>query len=60
MILATMPQENQDLLPKKYSEGKSIKEIMETTNLGSSSIKMKLMRAKNKVAKRLIVLSRNK
>ena len=55
MILATLSQEDQDLLLAKYSDGKSIKEIMDTTNLGSSAIKMKLMRAKTKVAQRLRV-----
>ena len=55
MILATLSQEDQDLLLAKYSDGKSIKEIMETTSLGSSAIKMKLMRAKNKLAERLVV-----
>ena len=55
MILATLSQEDQDLLLAKYSDGKSIKEIMNKTNLGSSAIKMKLMRAKTKVAQRLCV-----
>lgn len=55
MILATLSQEDQDLLLAKYSDGRSIKEIMETTSLGSSAIKMKLMRAKNKLAERLVV-----
>ena len=49
-ILATLSQEEQDLLLAKYGDGKSIKEIMETTRLGTSAIKMKLMRAKNKIA----------
>ncbi|MFT4535490.1 MAG: RNA polymerase sigma factor (sigma-70 family) [Saprospiraceae bacterium] len=55
MILATLSQEEQDLLLAKYRDGKSIKEIMDSTNLGSSAIKMKLMRAKTKVAERLRV-----
>jgi len=55
LILSTLPQEDQQLLLAKYSEGKSIKEIMETTNLGSSTIKMKLMRARTKVAQQLAV-----
>ena len=49
MILATLSQQDQDLLLAKYSDGKSIKEIMDETSLGSSAIKMKLMRAKAKV-----------
>lgn len=52
-VLETLSQEDQDLLLAKYSEGKSIKEIMESTNLGSSAIKMKLMRAKSKLVDKL-------
>lgn len=48
-VLATLSLEEQALLLSKYSDGKSIKEIMETTQLGSSAIKMKLMRARTKV-----------
>lgn len=55
LILTTLTPEEQSLLLAKYSDGKSIKEIMETTSLGSSAIKMKLMRAKSKLAKKLIV-----
>ena len=53
VVMATLSKEDQDLLLAKYSDGKSIKEIMEDTKLGSSSIKMKLMRARNKVAEGL-------
>ncbi len=53
LVLSTLSQEDQDLLLAKYSDGKSIKEIMESTSLGSSAIKMKLMRAKSKVIDRL-------
>ncbi|MDF1698387.1 MAG: sigma-70 family RNA polymerase sigma factor [Saprospiraceae bacterium] len=49
LILSTLSKEDQDLLLAKYSDGKSIKEIMEETSLGSSAIKMKLMRARSKV-----------
>ena len=49
MVLSTLSQEDQDLLLAKYCDGKSIKEIMNETSLGSSAIKMKLMRAKSKV-----------
>jgi RNA polymerase sigma-70 factor (ECF subfamily) len=49
LTLATLSKEDQELLLAKYSEGKSIKEIMDATNLGSSAIKMKLMRAKSKM-----------
>jgi RNA polymerase sigma-70 factor (ECF subfamily) len=49
-IMATLNDEEKLLLIQKYSEGKSIKEIMTQTSLGSSAIKMKLMRARQKVA----------
>lgn len=52
-ILTTLSKEEQDILTAKYFEGKSIKQIMETTNLGSSAIKMKLMRARTKVANQM-------
>lgn len=42
-------QEDQYLLIAKYSEGKSVKELMDHTKLGSSAIKMKLMRARQKI-----------
>lgn len=48
-VLATLTPEEQLLLLHKYANGKSIKEIMEETSLGSSAIKMKLMRARTKV-----------
>lgn len=50
IILSSLTPEDRNLLIAKYSEGKSIREIMDTTLLGSSAIKMKLMRARNKVA----------
>ena len=53
VILSSLSQEDQKLLLAKYSEGKSIKDIMQMTTLGSSAIKMKLMRAKQKVATQL-------
>lgn len=51
LILTTLSPEDQNLLLSKYSNGKSIKEIMDETKLGSSAIKMKLMRAKSKMVK---------
>ncbi len=55
LILSTLSKEDQQLLLAKYSEGKSIKEIMESTSLASSTVKMKLMRARIKVAQQLSV-----
>ncbi len=48
-LMTRLNPEEQFLLLAKYSEGKSIKELMKETNLGSSAIKMKLMRARQKV-----------
>ena len=55
LILSTLSIDEQNLLLSKYSDGKSIKEIMEETSLGSSAIKMKLMRARTKVINKLCV-----
>lgn len=49
LLLSTLSQEDQELLLAKYCYGKSIKEIMAETSLGSSAIKMKLKRARSKV-----------
>lgn len=49
LILSQLSLEEQTLLLDKYANGKSIKEIMHETNLGSSAVKMKLMRARTKM-----------
>lgn len=55
-VMSTLPKEEQELLLAKYSDGKSIKEIMDSTNLGNSAVKMKLMRARSKVAQGMNIL----
>lgn len=57
LILASLSKEDQSLLLDKYANGKSIKEIMTETKLGSSAIKMKLMRAKSKVVQGMAKVS---
>ena len=57
LILSTLSKEDREMLLAKYSDGKSIKEIMDETSLGSSAIKMKLMRAKTKVVTAMIKVS---
>lgn len=54
-ILSALSEDEKSLLLSKYSDGKSIKQLMVENNLGSSAIKMKLMRARTKVAKQLCV-----
>lgn len=51
--LSKLSNQDQNLLISKYCLGNSIKEIMETTNLGGSAIKMKLMRAKSKISEEI-------
>lgn len=55
LALTTLTSEEQELLLAKYCDGKSIKEIMDKTDLGSSAIKMKLMRARSKMTQAMAV-----
>ena len=48
-ILNQLSSQEQKLLMEKYVNGKSIKELMQETEMGSSAIKMKLKRARSKV-----------
>ena len=48
-VLMSLSIEDQLLLKMKYYYGDSIREIMETTGLGISAVKMKILRAKKKI-----------
>jgi RNA polymerase sigma-70 factor (ECF subfamily) len=48
-VMQSISIDEQHLLVAKYAEGASIKELMQSTGLGSSAIKMKLMRSRQKM-----------
>jgi len=54
LILTQLPSDDQQLLLNKYALGKSIKELMEENDLGSSAVKMKLKRARAKILDHMI------
>lgn len=56
-LVAALTPEEQYLLTSKYSDGRSIADIMQATHLGSSAIKMKLMRARQKLEKGMAVVA---
>jgi len=56
-IIADLTDEERSLIHQKYNEGKSIKQIMTENSLGSSAVKMKLLRARTKIASKMTKVS---